>query len=254
MNRVDYIRRYVTDQFWNGMARKPEDRTPLSRDEANSLLISCLVNRGIQWERAMGSANTLGLVDEMKIRTGYSDTIRLFTELNDVMTEWHMFADYAAVDGEGKQLPSLHRYRYMASYCCLAAARVRDQYDSDIRNIWRDEPTGQEFLRRIFEFKGLKQKCGGLFARVAVLSHGAVLWDNYAGLDISPDVHVVRVMKRLGLVSENATTQEVINRARELSPYAPVEWEGLWLHGVEVCSAVPRCGECSISRGCSSRR
>jgi hypothetical protein len=248
MTRIEFIRRYVADQFWHGMARKPEDRTPLSRDEANSLLISCLVNRGIQWERAMS------LVDEMKTRTGYTDTIKMFTELNDTMIEWHMFADYAAVDNEGKPLPSLHRYRYMAEYCCLAAAKIVRDYDGDIRNIWKDEPTGQEFLRRIFEFKGLKRKCGGLFARCAVLSHGVILWDNYAGLDISPDVHVCRVMKRLGLVDEDATTQEVVIAARELSPYAPVEWEGLWLHAIEVCGSVANCGECFISRACPSRR
>lgn len=253
MNRLEFIRRYIANEFWSHMARRPEDRTSLSRDEANSLLISCLVNRGIQWERAMGSSDTLGLVDEMKMRTGYNDTVKMFTELNNTMIEWHMFADYAAVDNDGTPLKCLHRYRYMAEYCCLAAKKIVSDYDGDIRNIWKDEPTGSEFLRRIFEFKGLKAKCGGLFARVAVLSHGVVLWDKYAGLDISPDVHVVRVMQRLGLVAEDATPQEVVVAARELSPYAPVEWEGLWLHGIEVCSAVPKCSECSISKACASR-
>lgn len=249
ITREEFIRRVAADLFWNDMARKPEDRTPLDRDEANSLLISCLVNRGIQFERAMG------LVNEMKRRTGCDDTIKMFTELTTEMVEWHMFADYAAVDNEGKPLPSLHRYRYMAEYCCLASRKIERDYSGDIRRVWRDEPTGSELMRRVCEFKGVGAKCGGLFVRLVVLSHGVRLWDTYAGMDVSPDVHVARCMKRLGLVPEDATPQDVVNRARELSPYAPVEWEGLWLHAVEgPCSADARCDSCGLLRVCPSRR
>ncbi|MRR20959.1 hypothetical protein EG827_12325 [bacterium] len=251
MNRIDYIRTIAANQFWTQMARKPEDREPLDDEGWNNLFVSCLVNRAIPWERAMT------LNDEMKRRTGYTSTLRLYTELSPAMIEWVMFDDDADYEPEGRN-GALHRYRYMANYCHQAMTRIRDDWGGSAANLHIDEPTGGEFLRRVMSFKGLAQKCGGLYCRLAVLSHGAVLWDKYAGLDVSPDRHVMRVMSRLGLVSEDPTPQEAINKARELSPYAPVEWDGLFITGLDTeCGTEQQtCSTCkfAIAGACSSRQ
>lgn len=254
MNRIDYIRKIAANNFWGDMARSPQDRQPLDDEGWNSLFISCLVNRGIQWERAMGSATELGFVNEMKMRSGIHDTLTLFTINNDVLLEWLAFdddGDYAAAGGRNG---SLLRYRYTVEHCHQAMCRIRDEWGGSARFLHADEPTGQQFLQRVMSFGGYGAKTSGLYCRVAVLSHGVTLWDNYAGLDISPDRHCSRVMTRLGLVSEDASPQEVIDKARELSPYAPVEWDGLFIIGLDYCHASdPECSICALIGVCGSR-
>lgn len=254
MNRIDYIRTVAANNFWSDMARKPEDREPLDDEGWNSLFISCLVNRAMKWEFAMS------LNAEMKLRTGYTDTLRMYTELSPAMIEWVMFdddsdyADTSRTNGVGRN-GSLHRYRYMADYCHQAMCRIRDEWGGSAASLHNDEPSGGEFLRRVLTFRGMGAKVAGLYCRLAVLSHGAVLWNMYAGLDISPDRHVIRVMTRLGLVAEDATPQDIINKARELSPFAPVEWDGLFIVGLDYCHANdPECHirKCPLARVCGT--
>jgi len=260
MNRIDYIRTIAAHNFWTEMARPAQDREPLDADGWNSLFVSCLVNRAIPWERAMT------LNDEMKRRTGYTDTLRMYTELSPAMIEWVMFdddGDYSVDDGihgVGRN-GALHRYRYLCGYLHEAMCRIRDEWDGSAGNLHGDEPTGGEFLRRIMTFRGMGAKVGSLYCRLAVLSHGAVLWDGYAGLDVSPDRWICRVMSHLGLVSEDPIPQEVINKARELSPYAPVEWDGLFLVGLDfacgtdnqMCLGNPEGQRCPLIKACRAR-
>lgn len=46
-------------------------------------------------------------------------------------------------------------------------------------------------------------------------------FSDYYSIDISPDVHILRVMRRTGLVSPNAELDSVIYKARELCPEFP---------------------------------
>lgn len=247
-SRVDYIRQVAAHNFWTDMARPVDEREPLDTEGWNNLFVSCLVNRAIPWTRAMT------LNDEMKRRTGYLDTLLMYTDLSPSSIEWIMFDDPVDYSPEGRN-GALHRYRYLAGYLHEAMTRIRDEWDGSGGNLHADEPTGQQFLRRVTSFKGYGEKTAGLYCRLAVLSHGAVLWDKYAGLDVSPDRHVARVMTRLGLVAEDSTPQDIINKARELSPYAPVEWDGLFLTGLDYCHANdPECSGCSLAGACPSAR
>jgi endonuclease III len=244
ITRNEYIRRVAADIFRNDMARKPKDRTPLDRDQANTLLISCLCNRSIQWERAMS------LVDEMKARTGYTDTLKMFAEQTPDMIAFDMFAK-----------PALHRYHYMADYCHAAMCTVRDEWDGSVLNYWKDEPSASQLMARVMDLRGFGEKTASLFCRLAVLSHGVVLWDKYSGLEVSPDVHVRTVMQRLGLVGDDATAQDVMNAARVLSPMCPVDVDGLFCVGLDFCkSSHPLCrgnsdGEpCPLAKVCPSAK
>jgi len=230
ITREEFIRSVAASIFWTDMARSPEDRAPLDRESANALLFSCLFNRGIAWEKAMGSAGTLGVVDEMKKRTGYTDTLSMFS-VTPAMIAFDMFPSPES------GLPSLHRYRYMADYAHQCAEFLKSEYSGDARNLWKDEPTGAQLLARVMDITGIGSKIGAMFVRICVLSHGIVLWDTYQSMDVSPDRGVSRVMSRLGLVGENPTQQEVINKAREMSPMCACEMEGLFVIHLDFCHA-----------------
>jgi endonuclease III len=75
---------------------------------------------------------------------------------------------------------------------------------------------------------------------------------DYYSIDISADVHVKRVFQRLGLIGPNAGVNEVIYRARSLSPKFP----GLldfpaWEIGRTWCHARrPNCDGCYMRLSC----
>jgi len=48
-----------------------------------------------------------------------------------------------------------------------------------------------------------------------------VPFSDYYSIDISPDVHILRVLKRAGLVPANADRESIIYKARELNPEFP---------------------------------
>ena len=244
--REQAISRICGDIFWSCMARPESERVPLTRETANALLISCLVNRQIAWEQAVA------LVDEMKKRTGYHDTLRMFTELTPPMVEHVMF-----------EKPALHRHHYQARFCCEAMVRVRDNLDGDTRNLWRDSPTGGQLLDRFLDFKGLGFKTSALFLRLAVFQNNIQLHDGYMSCVPSDDRHVRRVGARLGLWDEDTTVKNIHEVARRLNLVCPVELDALFIIGTDwKCGSTnPLChgneeGEpCPLLRGfCPSAR
>jgi len=222
------------DLFWRDMARPSDERIPLDRESSNALLISCLCNRHISFKKAVC------LVDEMKKRTSYHDTLRMFTELTEPMIEWVMF-----------EKPALHRYRYMADLCHRAMVIIRDQYEGDARNLWADEPSGTQLLDRVMRIKGFGNKTGTLFLRLAVLVHGVKLLDGHQSLFPSDDRHVRRVGSRLGLWDEKSPVKVINETARMLNITCPVELDALFVIGTDWCNASnPICGGFEGSEPC----
>jgi endonuclease-3 len=75
--------------------------------------------------------------------------------------------------------------------------------------------------------------------------------DNYS-IDISPDVHIIRVMKRMGFVPESANNDMVIYKARELNPEFPgiIDFS-CWEIGRNWCRPKkPICNECIVESEC----
>lgn len=75
---------------------------------------------------------------------------------------------------------------------------------------------------------------------------------DHFSIDISVDVHVRRVFRRLGLIPKRASVEQVTYRARELNP----EFPGIldlpaWQIGREWCKPKnPRCNECFMKDIC----
>ena len=79
-----------------------------------------------------------------------------------------------------------------------------------------------------------------------------VPFSDYYSIDISPDVHVMRVMKRMGFVPKNADDTMVIYKARELNPDFPgiIDYS-CWEIGRKWCkSKSPKCQQCIVVSDC----
>lgn len=248
MTREDYIVAACSRLFWSEMARPPESRVAMTRSEANDLLFSCLLNRQVSWEAAMGA------ISELKYRTGYEDSLHLLLSLSVEQLEYEMF----------EKKPALHRYRYMAGLLKGAAEHLYEFWSGDARAMWRDEPTASILLERVKRIKGMGDKTGNLFCRISVLQSGVQLWDGYGGILPSCDVHVRRVGAVLGLWDEAATVKVIEAKARELSLTEPVVLDALFLIGIEWHGDghrhTPKCDgndeglPCPVRRACPTAR
>lgn len=120
-----------------------------------------------------------------------------------------------------KESPSLHRYpEMMGLYIHSAVQRVAEQYGGDARRIWSGRPSSATVVYRFLEFQGVGPKIATMAATI-LARHFRIKFSDYYSIDISPDVHVRRVFRRLGLVDTAASVEEVIYRGRSHSPAFP---------------------------------
>ena len=152
----------------------------------------------------------------------------------------------------------LHRFNdSMARVFKSALERIVTQYKGKASMIWEGNPGSAAVVSRFLEFDG----CGVKIATMATnLLHRAlsVNYSDYSSLDISPDVHIMRVMNRLGLLPEDKKYDRTlaIYRAREVNPQYPGILDGLfWSVGKNYCRpSNPSCQDCSLHNVCKHDR
>jgi uncharacterized HhH-GPD family protein len=115
----------------------------------------------------------------------------------------------------------LHRFNdQMAEIFYSAIQKIHKDYANDASRIWSGEPSSATIVRRFLEFKGAGIKIATMAANILAREFKIPIKD-YICIDISPDRHVKRVFKRLGLISREATNDELVYCARELNPEYP---------------------------------
>ena len=147
---------------------------------------------------------------------------------------------------------SLHRFNNdMAKVFYLAIHKIAKDYRGDAAKIWNNKPSSAAVVYRFLQFEG----CGIKIATMAtnILARQFLIpFSDYYSIDISPDVHIKRVLKRTGLVSKNATNESIIYKARELNPDFPgiIDFS-CWEIGRDFCRPKnPNCSECPINKEC----
>lgn len=146
----------------------------------------------------------------------------------------------------------LHRYpEEMSRSFHEAVEHIALSYKGDAGRIWRGKPPSAAVVLRFLRFRGVGPKIATMAANILARDFKIPLADHYS-IDISADIHVRRVFTRLGLVSEDASLEEIIYSARALSPGFP----GLldfpaWEIGRKWCRPTsPKCAECYMQSHC----
>lgn len=244
---VEEINRRLVERGWERHGGPRPELVELSGDrEADELcndldthphafVLACLFDLGVQAERAW----TLPLTIKQRAGTFAISDLALLDD-----------ADWLKILRE----PSpAHRYpAKMSKVAQLAIALIKDRYDGDASCIWTDVPSSGTLVRRFLEFWGAGPKIATMAANILVRDFAVQLTD-YRHIDVSADVHVVRVMTRLGLVRQGASTEDVIYAARELNPEFPGIIDlPLWILGRGTCRPTnPRCAECYMNDLCT---
>lgn len=146
----------------------------------------------------------------------------------------------------------LHRFNDdMAEFFYLAVKNIHDTYQGDASKIWNDNPSSAAIVRRFLAFKGVGVKIATMATNILARRFKIPMKDHIC-IDISPDVHVKRVFKRIGFITEDASNDELIYCARELNPKYPGVFDlSCWQIGRNYCNPTnPICSECYLNKHC----
>lgn len=147
---------------------------------------------------------------------------------------------------------SFHRFNdMMADIFYNAVQDIKHKYDGDVSSIWSNKPSSAKVVYEFLQFKGGGIKIATMAANILARQFKIPFSDLFS-IDISPDVHVMRVMRRTGLVSPDSDLDSVIYKARELNPEFPGVIDfSCWEIGRTWCKpSNPICSECVIEKEC----
>ena len=198
-------------------------------------VLACLMDRQIKAERAWEIPYLVG----RDLNKG-DFSFKAFNKLTlDELTEYF-------------NRNTLHRYNdQMAKIFHQATQRIANDYSGNAGLIWEGEISSAEVIYRFLCFEG----CGIKIASMAAnLLHRIFKkqYTDYSALDISPDIHIRRVMHRLGLVDNMDEVDLVVYKARSIHPQYPgILDECLWDVGRQYCHpSDPDCKGCELAEIC----
>jgi len=150
---------------------------------------------------------------------------------------------------------NLHRFnKIMGKNFYLAIQKIHNNYQDDAFNIWKGNPRSATIVRRFLEFNGVGIKIATMAANILARDFKIPMKD-YINIDISPDVHVMRVFKRLGFMSKDASNDDLVYCARELNPMYPGIFDlSCWEIGRSWCRPNKTiCEECYLNDYCMKK-
>lgn len=148
----------------------------------------------------------------------------------------------------------LHRFNNkMAEIFYLGVKRINDVYGGDASKIWKKKPFGKEIVDRMREFKGAKTsiKIAPMTANILARDFKIPMKD-FKGIDISPDVHVETVFKRVGFVDKDSTRRDILEFARKLNPEYPgiIDYHTFDIGKAWCSTNKPNCKNCYLNSLC----
>jgi endonuclease III len=203
------------------------------KDFPHAFILACVMDRQIKAERAWLIPHEIakeikGFKISQLLKINQEDMLEIFKRKN------------------------LHRFnKIMSKNFYLAIQKIHNNYQDDASNIWKDNPRSATLVRRFLEFDGIGVKIATMAANVLARDFKIPMKD-YINIDVSPDVQVKRVFKRLGFISEDASNEELIYCARELNPMYPGIFDlSCWEIGRYLCRPIkPICEECYLNDYC----
>ncbi|MDR0900662.1 MAG: hypothetical protein LBM26_03290 [Methanobrevibacter sp.] len=158
---------------------------------------------------------------------------------------------YYKIFEKGSDGKSLHRFNRVMAECFYSGIQdIKNKYSGDASKIWDDNPTAKQLIKRFEEFKGVGQKISTMAVNILRRDYKINISD-LSYIDISADVHVIRVFKRMGFVKSLKDKDSVIEKAREMNPDFPGIFDVVvWGHGKDICKSNPLCNKCEFEDIC----
>ena len=200
----------------------------------HAFVLGCVMDRRIQAERAWAIPYKV-----CKALKGKFDIDTLAAQTEDYYKKLFEHEGYHII---GETAPKAF-YR--------AVQKIKNDYEGDASRIWADNPSSSLVVYRFLEFYGVGPKIATMAANILVRDFKIPMKDHYS-IDISPDTHVKRVMKRLGFISK-VDADLVIYKAREINPEFPGMFDlACFEIGRRFCHSrkSPNCDDCCMNDLC----
>jgi endonuclease III len=221
---IGFTGNFQADNFLNDLENNP-----------HAFVLACIMDRRIKAERAW----LIPYLISSQIN-GFTFTKLASLEIDDVKKIF---------DNSDKPI---HRYPAIMADCFyFGIKRISDEYNGDASKIWSGHLSSAEVVYRFLQFKGVGPKIATMTVNILARDF-KIKFSDYYSVDISVDIHVKRIFKRLGLVPNNATNEEIIYRARAISPEYPGLLDlPLWEISRKYCkSQNPMCLDCYLEKYC----
>lgn len=227
------------------LLNKPRQRTLFTNDKAaddllnnlkdcpHAYVLACIMDRQIKAEKAWA------IPYKLSKEIGGFEFSRLLNLTADKIKQ--MF-----------KANNFHRFNeQMANNLYLAIQKIHNDYDDDASRIWQDSPPSAAIVRRFLEFRGVGVKIATMAVNILARDFKIPMKDHIC-IDISPDVHIKRVFRRLCFIPKEASIDEVIYCAREFNPEYPGILDlSCWEIGRNWCRpSNPICASCYLNDYC----
>ncbi|MCY4030399.1 MAG: hypothetical protein OXH75_29320 [Acidobacteria bacterium] len=220
------------DSDWNEL---DAETRRLIRKSPFAFLIAVAFDRGMPWQRVWRiptEINRQGLLDPVLLAS------KSEMELIGLLDSLAVRPRYGARRG--------------ARTLSDAARLVRERFGGDASAIWRNaSPAKVE--KTLQEIHGVGAGIASMATRILRDDFGCFKGQERQ-IDVKPDVHVVRVFRRLGIIDGNSAT-EAVRAARHLNPEFPgqLDWPA-WQIGQHWCHQTrPDCARCPLTGDCAKR-
>ncbi len=209
------------------------------KNQPHAFVLACLMDRQIQAERAWAIPYQIYKeVGSFDIYTLEKQGLEFYKELFN-----------RKIDGK-----KLHRFNdTSAEVFYNGICHIIEKYDGKANKIWENNPSSASVVYRFLEFQGCGIKIATMATNILARQFKIKMSDYYS-IDISPDVHIQRVMRRLGFVKKDANIEQIIYKARELNPQFPglIDF-ALWEIGRNFCKpdfSKCECDKCFMGEVC----
>jgi endonuclease III len=153
-------------------------------------------------------------------------------------------------------MQGLHRFsKTRAGYLYSMAKFITEKYDGNPANIWLNNVSSTEITRRLREITGFGPELSKMVP-INLVRNFHMNFPDIKSMDVKVDVHLKRVMMRIGLSGPEADNHEVAKNVREAAEGVgryPVELDlPLWATGKWYCHKQnPSCGTCPLYSECT---
>ncbi len=228
---VQTLMAYREENYVSDRDALPADVGRLVYTDPFAFLVGAAFDRGMPWKRAWEIPYWIH-------RKGMLDAALLASAPLDALSRLL------------KSLPA--RPRYGGAGTLKSAAELVMEFGGDAAAVWSGA-SPSEVRRRLQRIHGVGPGIAAMAIRILRDDWG-MFRGQESEIDVKPDVHVMRVFKRAGLIayeSEGAALEV----ARQLHPAFPgeLDWPA-WQIGMKWCVAVtPNCGACPLTAICPKR-
>ena len=232
---VEGLKEFGKKRAGSDWSELDEDTQRLIRGSPFAFLLAVAFDRNMPWEKAWRIPTEID-------RQGCLDPALLAakdeTELVGLVKRLAVQPRWGAAEG--------------ARTLSDAAKLVQERFGGDAGAIWRDASPA-EVEKTLQEIHGIGAGIASMATRILRDDFGCFSGQERQ-IDVKPDVHLVRVFRRLGIIDDDSAN-EAIRAARRLNPEFPgaLDWPA-WRIGQLWCRPKdPNCAQCPLTGDCAKR-